>query len=137
MVMLAAALNFFASLAIALLGFRYLLGPVPAKYHAEIIQSWGMAIDTPQKTLFKAINVIFGFVLITLSVGMASVTYFGILLEGLLWAKILIVVMGLLSGLPMTAIAYRMERQTGVRTPWRPAGALVGVIICAFGISLL
>jgi len=137
MITLAVALNLSASFAIALLGLKYLFGPVPAKYHASILQSWGVPIDAPHQLLFKAINTILGFVLLSLSAGMAAVTYFGILNDDLLWAKLLIVVMGLLSGLPITAVAYSMEKETGVRTPWKPSAALTGVIVFAFGFSLL
>ncbi|MEM7068852.1 MAG: hypothetical protein AAF478_08195 [Pseudomonadota bacterium] len=137
MTIIAITLNLTAALAIAMIGIRYLFGPVPAAYHAEILQSMGIAIDNPHRFLFKAFNMMFGFILMALSVSMGVITYFGMLIDNLLWTRLLIVFIGMLSGLPMTLVAYNMEKQTKVRTPWRVGVALTGVIVCAFGLSLL
>jgi hypothetical protein len=63
---------------------------------------------------------------------------FGVGQEGVLWAKaaipwrfVMVVV------IPIFLSTYRMERLTGVNTPWRPTLGLFGIAVAGFFLSMV
>jgi hypothetical protein len=56
--------------------------------------------------------------------------------QDLFWAKALVMIMGVIVGIPSTLVTYRVKQQTSVNTPWKPALALTAILIIAFVFSL-
>lgn len=136
MLMAAVILNMLAALGLLALSGKYLLGPAPTDYHAEILRKNGVEVTGIVPVLFRAINVALGSSVLALAVVLAGLTWFGVQ-QDIGWAKGAVVIAGLLAGLPSAAVTYRMEARTGVRTPWRAAFGLTVIFVVAFGLSVL
>lgn len=135
MICVAIFMNLSAAFGLALLSMVYLFGPAPASYHAKILHAWHVKLEPRHQIAFKAINLVLGSFLLALSLCMFVVTFFGIS-EDLLWAKILIFSMGLITGIPATYIAFKVEQTTTVKTPWRFALALTLSVFVSFLLSI-
>ncbi|MFK7901316.1 MAG: hypothetical protein AB8B49_00575 [Nitratireductor sp.] len=135
MLQIAIYIHLLVATGLALLAAYYLFGPVPTSYHAKILEKWKLEIQPQHKIGFQAINLILGALLLALSLCIFVVTSFAIT-QGILWAKLLIASMGLITGCPATYIAYKIEKATGVKTPWRIALAMTLCMILAFALSI-
>lgn len=136
MLLAAVILNYVVAALLALLGGKYLRGPAPADYHEEILKAAYAEITEAHKGVFRALNVVVGAGFYTQAVVIVLVTYFGVW-ENLLWAKVVVLLAALLSGIPATLAAQRLEKHTRVTTPWRPGIVLLGLAVTAFVLSVL
>ncbi len=110
---------------------KYLLGPAPAGYHAEILKADNIEITGILPTLFRAINIVFASSFLAISFAIASLSWYAF--QSLLqWPLVIAVVVALLAGLPSAEIARRMEQKSNVRTPWRMGYALVLLVTLGF-----
>ncbi len=116
-----------AAFGVFILAMKYLLGPAPAGYHAEILKADNIEITGILPTLFRAINIVFASSFLAISFAIASLSWY--LLQ---WPLVIAVVVALLAGLPSAEIARRMEQKSNVRTPWRMGYALVLLVTLGF-----
>ena len=136
MLMIAIALDLLAAAGLCALAAKYTFGPAPAGYHAEIMRGAGHDIDETVKRLFGGINAALGGGFFALAVALAAMTLFGVY-QDLLWAKLAVVVTGLLAGVPSALAVRSVELHTGVKTPWKLAVILMAVLVLAFVLSLI
>lgn len=121
------------TLAIAL---KYIFGPAPADYHREMITAQGEDISDIVAKVTWALNKAFGFSLIGIALCFAGLAIFGVF-NGLLWAKVLLVIVVITVSLPLTVVAFKMEKLTGVKAPWRPAAFMLVLGLTAFVLSIV
>ncbi len=57
--------------------------------------------------------------------------------QGVFWAKATILAIAIVVATPIFLSTYRMERLTGVKTPWRPTLGLFGIEIAGFVLSMV
>jgi len=120
-----------AAFGVFILAMKYLLGPAPAGYHAEILKADNIEITGILPTLFRAINIVFASSFLAISFAIASLSWYAF--QSLLqWPLVIAVVVALLAGLPSAEIARRMEQKSNVRTPWRMGYALVLLVTLGF-----
>ena len=136
MLMIAVALDLLAAAGLCALAAKYTFGPAPAGYHAEILRGAGHDVDETVKRLFGGINAALGGGFFALAAALAAMTLFGIYHDAL-WAKVAVVITGLLAGVPSALAVRSVEQHTGVKTPWRPAVILTAVLVVAFALSLI
>jgi hypothetical protein len=136
MLLAAVVLNFVTAALLALLGGKYLRGPAPADYHEEILKSAYAEITEAHIGVFRALNVVVGAGFYAQAVVIALVTYFGVW-EDVFWAKCVVLVAVLMSGIPAMLAAQRLEKHTRVTTPWRPGIVLLIMAGVAFVLSVL
>jgi len=120
----------FGLAALGLLGLaaKYLFGPAPADYHRQILAHDGLDNLEPVRHIFGALYVIIGAALASVALGIGALAA-GPVLAGSGQAVALAIVMALVAGVPGGYAAWRAERRTGVRTPWRQAIALTALIV--------
>ncbi len=135
MLLAAVILNFLTAVLLALLGGKYLRGPAPVDYHEEILKAAYAEISEAHKGVFRALNVVVGAGFYAQAVVIALVTYFGVW-NDVFWAKCVVLVAVLLSGLPAMLAAQQLEKHTRITTPWRPGLVLIGMAVLAFLLSL-
>ncbi|MGB1695392.1 MAG: hypothetical protein ACPHFU_02905 [Paracoccaceae bacterium] len=110
-----------AAFGVFILAMKYLLGPAPAGYHAEILKADNIEI----------INIVFASSFLAISFAIASLSWYAF--QSLLqWPLVIAVFVALLAGLPSAEIARRMEQKSNVRTPWRMGYALVLLVTLGF-----
>ena len=120
-----------AAFGVFILAMKYLLGPAPAGYHAEILKADNIEITGILPTLFRVINIVFASSFLAISFAIASLNWYAF--QSLLqWPLVIAVVVALLAGLPSAEIARRMEQKSNVRTPWRMGYALVLLVTLGF-----
>lgn len=136
MLLAAVILNFLVAALLALLGGKYLRGPAPADYHEEILKAAYAEITDAHKGVFRALNVVVGAGFYAQAVVIALVTYFGVW-DDVFWAKCVVLVSALLSGVPAMLAAQQLEKHTRVTTPWRPGVVLLAMAVLAFGLSIV
>jgi len=134
--MIAVVLNLIAALGLVALAAKYFFGPAPTDYHEEILRSGGIEIEETHKMIFGAVNKALGSAFFALAVANAAITLFGVY-QDILWAKVLVVIMGISVGIPSTLITNRVNQQTGVNTPWKSALILTVILVAAFVFSLI
>ena len=113
----------------ALMAMKYLAGPVPADYHRQIIEKSGGGIETGHQQVLTALYRAMGGGFLGNAVSLALLAWFA---GSSAWGQWAILLTGLASLVPIMMIAYRTERETGVKTPWRIAAILQVVLIAAF-----
>jgi hypothetical protein len=136
--MILASQALFALAAAGLLGLaaRYGLGAVPLPYHAEIMSRGGGAPGegglAVLRAVYRSLAAAFaGFALLVLGAAV-------VLLPGAPAATAGLIMAASLAAAIPTALATRgVERASGVRTPWRAAVALAGVVILAGAAAIL
>lgn len=134
MLLLSVGLYLLAGLGVAAMGLKYLRATPPLDYHAEITRddTLGEATLRVIGTLYKVMGGSF----LALGVVLCLLTLFGVW-NDLLWAKLAILLGSLIAG-GFAALAPRaVEQATGVRTPWRIAAALTGLVAVAFVLSVM
>lgn len=136
MLMIAVVLNLGAALGMAAIAAKYFFGPAPADYHNEILRAASAEIDSTHQMIFGALNKALGSAMFALTIAIAAITVFGVY-QDMFWAKALVVIMGIIFGLPSTMITYRVNQKTGVTTPWKPALALTVTLLVAFLFSVI
>jgi hypothetical protein len=123
-----AALFGLAALGLAALAAKYLFGPAPADYHRQILSHDGMDDIAPVRRLFRALYVIIGAAFLSVALGVGALAA-GPVLAGSAQAAAIATGMALVAGVPGGVVAWQAERRTGVRTPWRPAAVLTGLVV--------
>lgn len=136
MLITAVSLYLLCALALAALSLKYLLGPAPSDYHREILVSADVELAQTITGLFKALNTVIGSGFLAIAIGVATLAWFGVR-EDLLWAKLAVVTLGLIAGIPGSVAAKRLEQATGVKTPWRPGFAMTALVVVAFLLSII
>lgn len=63
-----------AAFGVFILAMKYLLGPAPAGYHAEILKADNIEITGILPTLFRAINIVFASSFLAISFAIASLS---------------------------------------------------------------
>lgn len=132
--MLDAALALYALVSLGLLAFalRYGVGAVPFGCHAETPARDGAAPGANARLVLRALYRTPAGAPAAPVAGGAALT-----LEDAPAATAgLILVASLLAGVPAAPVPRRVEAETGVRTPWRPALALVAVSALAGALAL-
>ena len=104
MLLAAAILNFVVAALLALLGGKYLRGPAPADYHEEILKAAYAEITDAHKGVFRALNLVVGAGFNAQAGVIVLVTYFGVW-EDVFWAKCVVLIAAVLSGVPATLAA--------------------------------
>ena len=132
----AVVLYLIAALGLAAFAAKYLFGPAPADYHAEILQAGKVELVDTIKRLFRAVNLVFGSLFLSLALCTAVITIFGVS-NDIFWAKLLVPAIACIGGISPTLVGYRMEQHTGVKTPWRPGAILTVIVPIAFIFSML
>mgnify|MGYP006290331791 CR=1 FL=1 len=127
--MLITALTFgLAALGLLVLAATYLFGPAPADYHRQILAHDGLHDVEPVKHIFRALYVVIGGALISVSLGVGALAA-GPVLTGSGQAVATATGMALAAGVPAGFVGWQAERRTGVRTPWRQAAALTALVL--------
>ncbi len=114
----------------------YMAGDVPKAYHREILEKEGVALTPGLEAVLTALCRIVGAGLLAAAV---SVFVFAAQVEPSdpLLVKIRPLLVGLIVAVPCAIMPRRVEEVTGVKTPWRTAVALTGLLFAAFAISLM
>ncbi|MFK5997061.1 MAG: hypothetical protein QM492_03015 [Rhodobacterales bacterium] len=136
MLMTAVILNLVGAAGLFALSLKYLLGSAPADYHAEILKTGGIEAAGPISGLFKTINTVIGSSFLAIALSIAVITWFGVQAD-ILWAKISVLAIGVIAGVPGSEAARRLEKLTSVKTPWRPGYAMTGLTMIAFMLAVL
>ena len=121
-------LNLAAVAATLALAVKYLSGEVPKDYHAAIFVKGGAPVREAHRLVLRAVYHAMAGGLIGVALAIAALTWFG---SGETWTRYTSPLIGIAAGAPTAITAYRTEKATGVRTPWRPAVALPVVLIVA------
>ena len=136
MLTIAVLLNGLCALGLFAMAGKYLTGPVPADYHATILEAGGHAPDDSLRTVVGALYKVMGSAMAAVAVGIVAVSVFGVW-SGHFWAKATVLGMVLVVGVPSTLTAWRVARENRVKAPWIPAAALSLLGTIAFVISLM
>ena len=136
MLMIAIALFAICALGLCAMGAKYCFGPVPADYHLKIMGLSKSDLSPQQITVFSAIYRVMGAGFFALAIALASLSFFAVSLD-LMWAKLTVLIVGLVAGIPALRITYSIHKKTGVETPWKPAAAIVIILLLAFILSVL
>jgi hypothetical protein len=123
-----------AALGIAGLAAKYLLGPAPADYHINILKHDGVDVTDGHKRVFRALYLILGCLILSLSLTLVVLALIPIA-QNLLWAKLTVLFIGAVTALGACVVPFRIEKETGVRTPWRPAAGVIALIFVAVLLS--
>ena len=123
-----AALLGLAALGLVALAATYLFGPAPAVYHARILAHDGVDDIEPLRPVFRALYTLIGSAFLSIALGVGALAA-GPILGGSGQAVAIATVMALVAGLPSGWVAWRAERRSAVRTPWRAAVALTGLVV--------
>lgn len=136
MLMTAVIINLLVAFGLVALSTKYLFGPAPTDYHAEILVAGGIEITGSVPGVFKAVNTVIGSGFLSIALGSTALVWFGVQAD-LLWAKLAVLAMALLAGIPSSEVARRMEKTTGVKTPWRPGYAMTALSLVAFFLAVI
>lgn len=110
------------------LAAKYAFGPVPADYHAEIFARAGVTPPAPVLTILAAIYRSLAGALAAVALAIAALAVV-VGLGTARWPLLVLAAMALLVGGAATFATLRVERATGVRTPWRPAAGLTVLVL--------
>ncbi len=120
----------------AAMAAKYGLGPVPADYHGKILENDGKPPSENAIRVLRSIYRIMAGALLALALTLAALALIPISQDAL-WAKLVAFFAGGLVAAPSLLMAYRLEQETGVRTPWRIVLVIIALLIAAFVTSLL
>ena len=114
----------------------YVFGPVPMPYHREILEREGTTLTPGLEAVLTALCRILGAGLMASGI---SALLFALAIQASdpLLIKMRPLLIGLIVGLPCVIYPRRVETLTGVRTPWRPAVALIAVMLAGFVAAVL
>jgi len=122
-------LQLLVSAGAALMGLKFLTGPVPATYHREIIEAAGNKVESGHIQVLTAIYRSMGAGFLALAISLAMIVWFAGTTN---WAQAAILLSGLVSLVPILVVTYRTEKASGVKTPWRLAAILLLLLVIAF-----
>jgi len=125
-----------AGLGALAMGLKYSFSAPPMRYHAELL---GTEADPPSDGLHNVLTALyraFGGVLSGLAVAIFSLALWPIA-DGNLPAAIGAFFAGSIAAMTTTLTPLKLERATGVRTPWRIAAGLEVVLVAAMIAFLL
>jgi hypothetical protein len=125
-----------AALGLIALAGKYLFGPAPADYHRQILSHDGVDNVEPLRRLFRALYVLIGSAFLSIALGVGALAA-GPILDGSGEAVAIATVMALVAGLPSGLVAWQAERRTDVRTPWRAALALTGLVVVGAALAVV
>jgi len=125
-----------AALGAAVLGLRYLLGPVPAGYHAEILNRDRVEQPEGLRLVLTALYRVTGGAILGAALAICLLA-FGLTPGAPLGVAMAPALVGLFMGLPGVLLPWNVEKATGVRTPWRLSAVLSGIVALAFLLSIL
>ena len=136
MIHLSLACNCLAAVLLFLGAAKYGRGPVPVTYHRLILEKEGSSL-TPHMTLiltgvyraFAGTMLALGLMIVALSLGPAR--------TGELWAEAALLLAGFAFVAGSSLTPYRVERITGVQTPWRLSLVIGGLLCLGFILSRL
>lgn len=135
MLLIATLLFYAVAIGVAVLAAKYGFGAVPADYHREILTKSGQEASGSMLLILKALYRAVAAALFAVAIGIALVTFNGVY-QDIGWAKLVVLAMVLIVGIPSTLITYEVEKASGVTTPWRAAAGLTGISVAAFLLSL-
>ncbi|MCC1491041.1 hypothetical protein [Cognatishimia sp. F0-27] len=121
---------------VAFFALRFLREKAPLDYHAAMMAAEG-TIPKPNllailTALYRGLGAAYAALgLVTLRFAVEGFQ------EGTLWPAATIALLTAIGGVPLALAARQAEAQSGVRTPWRAAAALVGLAILALLVALL
>lgn len=133
---LSIALYYLAALGTIFMAARYMFGSLPTPYHKEMMHNAETPMPEIVETILRAHGRNLGAALLASGVAIFLFTDM-IEPESNLIVRLRPVLVGLIIGLPITVYTRRLEKDTGVHTPWRVSLALLLVIIVGYGISFL
>jgi len=136
MLLVSVILSLLAAIGTVAIALKYILGPAPAGYHREMIAAQGGEISDVVVKITWALNKVFGFSLVGIALAMAGLAIFGVYAD-IFWAKALLLLVGAAVCVPLAAVTFKMEKATGVKTPWRPAVIMLAITVTAFGFSIV
>lgn len=136
MLMVAATLNCFVALMLFLMAAKYVFGPVPADYHAAILDAEGAIPSENTLLILRALYLVFSGALVALGI-IIVVLSVGPVLRDEFWAQVLIVTSGTLFSAVATIVPLTVEQTTNIRTPWRIAMAGGAILSIAFMLALV
>ena len=129
-----AALFGLAVVGLIALSAKYLFGPAPADYHRQILAYDGVDDVEPLRRLFRALYVLIGSAFLSIALGVGALAA-GPVLAGSGQAVAIATGMALVAGVPSGVVAWQAERRTDVRTPWRSAAALTGLVLAGAALA--
>lgn len=135
MLLLAALLFYAVAIGVAILAAKYGFGAVPADYHREILTKSGQEASGSMLLILKALYRAVAAALFAVAIGIALITFNGVH-QDIMWAKLVVLAMVLIVGIPSTLITYEVEKASNVNTPWRAAAGLTNIAVIAFFFSL-
>ena len=125
-----------SALGVAGLAAKYLLGPAPMAYHTAIMAHDGVEATDGHNWVFRALYTVLGSLSLALAVTLAVLALIPVA-QGAFWAKLTVLVMGITSAAGGFGVPCRVEKATGVRTPWRPAAVLFVMMLCGVVLSFI
>lgn len=136
MITLSVALFCLVGLGAFAMGLRYSTSAVPASYHAEILAANGAELDGNLTLVLTALYRGFGGALVALAVAMVCLALWPVA-AGNLPAAFGAFLAGTIVAGSTILTPLRVERATGVRTPWRIAAGLQLVLVAALAAFLV
>lgn len=116
------------------LAAKYMRADGPVDYHAAIIGDEPLGPGT--RTVMTALYRVTGGAYAALGLTTIIVAVWGVGADAF-WPKGALLILILSSGLAAGLTMYRVERGTGVRTPWRVVASITGVGGLAFVLSII
>ena len=135
MLLIASTLFYAVAIGIIVLAAKYGFGAVPADYHREILGRAGQEASGSMHLILKAMYRATASALFAVALAIVLITFNGVQQDAL-WAKLTVLAMVLVVGIPSTLITYEVEKASGVNTPWRAAAGLTAIALLAFLLAL-
>jgi hypothetical protein len=135
MLLTATVLFYAVAFGICVLAAKYGFGAVPADYHREILTKSGQEATGSLHLILKAMYRAVASALFAVALAIALITFNGVQ-QDVKWAKLAVLAVVLIVGIPSILITYEVEKVSGVNTPWRAAAGLTAVAMVAFLLSL-
>ncbi|PIV73594.1 MAG: hypothetical protein COW55_12365 [Rhodobacteraceae bacterium CG17_big_fil_post_rev_8_21_14_2_50_65_11] len=133
---LSIALYYLAALGTIFMAARYMFGSLPTPYHKEMMQRAEAPMPEILETILRAHGRNLGAGL--LASGVAIFLFTDMIEPGSNFVvRLRPVLVGLIIGVPITVYTRRLEKDTGVHTPWRVSLGLLSVIVVGYGLSFL
>lgn len=133
--MIGFGLHLVAAMGVLGLAAKYAFGPVPADYHAQIFERGGTSPTAPVLTVLRAVYLALAGMLLAVAIGIVALSLTAWQTGGSGPVLGALAIMALAAGGVSGLATLQVERKTGVRTPWRPAFALAGIVL--LGAALL
>ena len=133
---LAAGLYCLASAGAIAMGCKYALGTAPLDYHRKILAGDNGTVSAQMTMVLTGLYTFAGWAAIGLGITLMviSVTWVA---AGSLLASLLVLVAGVLGTAPAVKVAHGMEKETGIRTPWRSGVPILVLIVAGFVASMV